>query len=577
MSSPRARVLCVEDNAGDALLVDAMLTESCSKRFHLLNVARLADALSSLAGNEIDAIILDLGLPDSNGIETLSKVSAAAPAVPIIVLSGTEDDALAALTLQLGAEDFLNKNYVTAETLGRSLLNAIERKRLQGQLLQLAHYDVLTGLANRSHFYDRLKGAMAWTRTHESMLALMFIDLNDFKIVNDTLGHHVGDGLLKGVGERLSACVREIDGVGRMGGDEFTIFLLDIRSAEEAAAVARRILDALAAPFMIDGHALTVRASIGISMYPADGENVETLVANADAAMYNAKPLKKDYGGYCFHVPTLGAAGGQRARDGDQLHAAFNRGEFVIHYQPRVDLANGGVTGVEALLRWQHDERGLLPASDFIATLERTALIVPVGAWVLGAACRQGVKWQRAGLPDLGVSVNVSPMQLRQGQLFEDVRRVLDQSGFDPRRLELEFPERILLDDSEESLDTLCKLDALGVRIALDGFGGGGVPIRRLEKLPVHAVKIDSTIIRDAVTETGASAVVMAMIRVAHAFELKGIATGVETPEQAEVLRSLRCDYAQGHVYSAALPAHALGKWLAHMHGEGAIEAKCIS
>ncbi|MCY0853544.1 EAL domain-containing protein [Cupriavidus sp. D39] len=539
MNSAELTVLVVDDNPGDARLVAVMLSQTSERCFRLLTVARLAEALSALETEQIDVIVLDLQLPDSDGLETLTKVSAAAPDIPIVVLSGAEDDRFAAQSLQMGAEDFVGKNYVTGPLLTRSLLNAIERKRLERRLVQLAHYDFLTGLANRTRFHERLRSAMAWARRHKRMLALMFMDLNNFKAVNDTYGHQAGDALLQGVAKRLSGSMREIDCVARLGGDEFTVLMVDVDSVHEVECIAQRIVGEIVPPFVIGGQTLHAHTSIGISMYPADGELVEELTAKADAAMYQAKARGRDGSTYGFYAPADQASGSWRARGHDDLRRALEEREFVMHYQPRIDLKTGRISGAEALLRWQHPERGLVPAAEVVPLLEKSGLILPVGEWSVNVACTQMRAWHVAGWSGLVVSMNVSPHQLRQGQMFETVRRVLDETGLAPACLELEFPERILFEEGAY-LEVLRQLNRHGVRIALDGFGGGFVSIKTLQKAPIHTIKIDPSIVREAVDDPGFVSVAKAVLRMAHAFNIEGVAGGVETPEQAQLMHETR-------------------------------------
>lgn len=562
MNDMPVSILMVEDNPGDLRLVEEMLDECGCGKFRLLHADQVLTAIPLLDEEKIDIILLDLTLPDGKGLDTLVKMHALSPGVPIVVLSCVEDEALAVRAVRMGAQDFLVKAHISGPLLTRSLRYALERRQLEDHLYHLAHHDALTGLPNRKLFYERLTRALASARRHQLPLALMLIDLNDFKEVNDSFGHQVGDQLLKEVANRLADCLRTTDCVARLGGDEFIIFVSDLGDTQQAARVAQKILDALAPPYLIEGRELRSHASVGVAIHPADGDDVETLVKNADAAMYLAKAQGRLVSQYCFYARDMDSLSMQRADIENELRGALERGEFVVHYQPQVDLHSGRLIGMETLLRWQRaDGEPMLPVK-FIPMLEESGLIVPVGEWVLATACRQNVAWQKDGFAPMTVAVNISPRQFRDKRLVEIVARALRDSGLAPQLLELELTEDSLREDEAAALATLQRLNALGVRLALDNYGAGSTSLRYLKRFPIHAVKIDRSIVRDVTSSPEEAAIARAVIAVAHVFKMKGLAEGVETRGQADFLREQSCDDAQGYVFGRPLTADAFADFL---------------
>lgn len=557
MNSKPLNILLVEDNPGDTRLVRELLDADHSERFVLVTADRLDNALVILANQDITAILLDLQLPDGGGLDTLLKIHANAPGVPIVVLSSIADESLAVRSVQQGAQDFLVKGHVDAHQLTRSLRYAIERKRMEESLNHLAHHDSLTGLANRKHFYDRLKNAIALTRRQGGQLALLLLDLNDFKPINDTLGHHVGDLVLQGVAQRLRECVRETDCVARIGGDEFTMILTGIHDEEDAVAATRKILEAMERPFLVDGRALHVNASIGISIYPTDADNLESLVRNADVAMYQAKAEIGAQNAYRFFSSNMNVRASEERELQAELSQALARGEFIINYQPQVDVKSGRINGMESLLRWQHPQRGLLLPGQFMSVLESSPLILEVGEWVLRTACAQGRIWRDSSGERLMLSVNLASRQLLHDDFAEQVAAILDESGLEPQCLELDIPEHALWEDEERAFEQITKLNRLGVRLALDNFGHGRASFYYLRKFPFHAIKLDRRLTQEASATANGADLARAVIQVAHVFRMKGLAGGVETAAQLDTLRSLAYDDAQGYLYCHPLPSEA--------------------
>jgi diguanylate cyclase (GGDEF)-like protein/PAS domain S-box-containing protein len=432
--------------------------------------------------------------------------------------------------------------------LALALRDASDRRRAEEELRALVYRDPLTGLPNRRLFEDRLAIALAQAHRYRHRLAVIFLDLDRFKQVNDTLGHAAGDALLKAVSERLTESVREGDTVARLAGDEFTLLLPGIHYAEDLATISRKLVEALRQPFSIEGHAVRVTASGGISLYPEDGEEAEALLKCADTAMYRAKERGRD--NFQLFSPAMAEKALERRSLEESLRRALDRQEMTLHYQPCLDLATGRVLGIEALLRWQRPELGLLEPKDFIALADFTGVMLSVGPWVLETACRQAREWQRRGSRGLRVMVNLSAHELQQPELIVHVEKALAASGLEPDTLHLEIPEGYAMQDLDRAVETLRALRAVGVHLSIDGFGAGFSSLAHLRRLPVDALKIDLSFVRGATTDPDDASIVTAVIAVAHSLGLRVVALGVETEAQVALLRSLRCDEVQGYLWS---------------------------
>jgi len=456
-----------------------------------------------------------------------------------------------------------------------------ERMQNEDRLARTANYDSLTGLPNRSLFRDRLQQAIARTRRSARPFAVMFLDIDRFKNINDSLGHAIGDRLLLDVAKVLAGCVRGTDTIGhgdaaaagddvfRLGGDEFMVLAEDIAGADAVAPIAQRILSALAAPFVIGEHELFISASIGITVCADDSVGLDGLIKQADMAMYRSKALGRDT--FCFFDETMNQAAARRHHLEVLLRHALERDEFRLHYQPKADARTGRVTGVEALLRWQPAGVPMVAPDEFIGILEETGLIVPVGAWVFRAACGQMVAWQAAGMRPLRLAVNLSARQFRHQDLVGQVAGVLADTGFDARHLELELTESMLIDDTAAVARILADLGAMGVRIAIDDFGTGQSSLRYLQRFNVDTLKIDRSFVKDTPGSAEDSAIATAVIALGHSLGLNVVAEGVETPQQAAFLRALRCDELQGYLLSRPLPADDFATWFASHEAVNAV------
>lgn len=436
-----------------------------------------------------------------------------------------------------------------------------ERMQTQERLQFLAHHDVLTGLPNRSLFIDHLKQSLAYARWHNRLVAVLFFDIDRFKNINDTLGHDVGDQLLQAIARRLAGCLRERDTVARFGGDEFVIVLNDIAASSDVGLLAKKILDTMRPPFLVNDVTLHATASIGISLFPGDGEDSGSLLSKADTAMYRAKDMGRNQ--YQFYSTEMGARAFERLAMENSLRLALERNEFVLHFQPQVDARHGRIVGVEALLRWQHPDIGLVSPLEFIPLLEETGLIIPVGEWVLHTACEQLGLWQRSGWNHLRMAVNLSSIQFGSPDLLRVITKILDAKQFRADRLELEITESILMRGDGATAAMLESLNEMGVRLGLDDFGTGYSSLSYLRRFPIDTLKIDRSFVRNIPADAEDSAITHAIIVMGQSLELELIAEGVETKIQADYLQSLGCHLMQGYLFSRPLPPAEVTQLLA--------------
>lgn len=677
--TPIGVVLLVEDNPGDARLVREMFNEKALPDSQLIHLTSMDAAEGHLRSHPVNIILLDLGLPDAVGLGALQRVHAAAPSVPLVVLTGQDDESLAARALQEGAQDYLIKDQIETRGFFRALRYAIERKTMEealfvekeraqvtldcigdavactdvlgnisflnlvaetmtgwsaeealgqpmGEVLRIidattrdptpnpmdaavagnrtthlppnsilvrrdnteiavedsaapihdreglssgaviifrdvsvaramalkmvysAQHDVLTGLPNRAMLSDRVEQAIAAAPRHKHKIAVVFLDLDGFKHINDSLGHTIGDKLLQSIAKRLLKCVRGTDTVSRQGGDEFVVLLSQVVLAEDPAFAARRMLEAVAEAHSIDQHELHVTTSIGVSVYPDDGLDAETLIMNADTAMYHAKETGRQ--SYQFFTPGMNFRAVERQAIEESLRSALQRNEFELYYQPKVDLRTGEITGAEALLRWTHPTRGLVPPAQFIPIAEDCGLIVPIGRWVLREACMQARKWADAGLLLATIAVNISVVEFQHAGFFEGVLAALKETQLDPGALDLELTESVLMRDANSTAAVLQKLKARGTQLSVDDFGTGYSSLSYLQKFPIDTLKIDQSFVRQITDTPDETTIVTAMIDLGRSLHLKVVAEGVETKEEMAFLRSHRCDEGQGYYFS---------------------------
>ena len=423
----------------------------------------------------------------------------------------------------------------------------------------LAYHDTLTNLPNRYMFNDRLEQAIAYAERKKQLLAILFLDIDNFKHINDTIGHKAGDHLLQGIANRLAVCIRKTDTisrlssglseysehiVARLGGDEFTILLADIKNIQDPARVAQRILGMLSEPLIIGDQEVFVTASMGIAVYPLDGKDIHTLLINADVAMYQAKK----YGGnnFQYYSESMNKSAFERFTVENKLRKALDRNEFIMFYQPQIDISTGRMIGVEALIHWMQPDLVLVRPGEFIPIAEQTGLIIPIGEWVLRTVCAENRVWQKAGLKPIHTKVNVSSIQFHQNNFVERVSQILSDTGFDPKYLQLELTESVVMEDSQNAIKKLHSLQAMGIQIAIDDFGTGYSSMNYLKRLPLSTLKIDYSFIRDLATSSVDQTIVNAIVALAHNFNLAVIAEGVEKREQLAFLRDCGCEGVQG-------------------------------
>ena len=555
------RILLVEDSPLDAELVAEHLAEA-DRGLTLVHVETLSGALAVLDSGDVDCILLDLTLPDARGLEALGEVHCAAPAVPVVVLSGADDQAAALHAVQEGAQDYLVKGEAPGTLISRAVRYAVERKRVELRLAAAALHDPLTGLPNRDLLLDRTHHALQRLSRVPGIVALLFFDLDRFKLVNDSLGHHAGDQLLMAVGDRLRDVVRPADTVARFGGDEFAVLCEDVATEEDVDHIVGRITEALRDPVVVDGRDLMAAASIGVAVARDAAVPPEQLLREADAAMYRAKESGRSHERF---DDDMRSAALRRLEIEAELHRALRRGELVLHYQPVHSLQRRNeLLGFEALVRWNHPERGLLAPAEFIDAAEDTGLIIPLGAWVLREALRQLGEFslgseRHAGLT---ISVNVSARQLADATFPRVVREALAETGVPPTKLCLEITESSLMEDRWGAATRLGELKALGVRLAVDDFGTGYSSLSYLSRFPVDVLKIDRSFIARMTGEPQNRRIVAAVLGLARGMGLEAVAEGVEELTHAETLAALGCDSAQGFAFSPPRPPAGIADML---------------
>jgi diguanylate cyclase (GGDEF)-like protein len=591
MEQNARRILLVEDDEEDYIITRALLAEAPGPRLDLEWAATCEEALERLARGGIDAALVDYRLGGINGLDFVREAGARGHRVPMILLTGQGDRDVDCQAMGAGASDFLVKGGMTAAALERAIRYGIERRRAEealraardelaeanarlrrevderaraeAELARLAFHDSLTGLPNRALFLDRLRHAL--DRAHRSRrgVAVMFLDLDNFKVVNDSLGHEAGDRLLTIVAERLRETLRDGDTVARFGGDEFTILLEGIGGERDAVAAAERVSAAFGARIRLEGTELVPRFSIGIAVAAPGRDRPDHLLRKADLALYRAKARGKGRVEVFDEHMQIDAL--DRLTIEADLRRALDRGELRVHYQPIVDLACGEVDGVEALVRWDHPQRGLMSPADFIPVAEETGLILPLGRWVLKQACTQVRAWRQAhpGSPPVQLSVNMSARQVQHPRVVEDVAAALLASGLEPARLTLEITESVLMQDTDDAAATLRRVTDLGARLAIDDFGTGYSSLAYLKRFPVEALKIDRSFVDGLGTDQNDTSIVRSVIALAKSLDLAVTAEGVESSEQAEHLRALGCDRAQGYYFARPLPADQIEPLLA--------------
>jgi diguanylate cyclase (GGDEF)-like protein len=546
------RVLSVEDNPLDVRLLRECFSLLADVLFLVHDAVNLASAVQLVQEKHFDVILLDLTLPDSFGIETLRRMHAQAPDIPIIVLTGNADDTLALAAMRNGAQDYLLKGQFNINLLSRAIRYTIERKRAEAEIKKLAYYDTLTGLPNRVLFGDRLKQAIVMAERDKRGLALLYLDLDRFKYVNDTMGHAYGDRLLKICADRIQGCLRGSDTVARIGGDEFVIILPLLSGTEDVPKVADKILETFRKPVQFENHTIYTSASIGIALYPRNGKTADELLKNADISMYQAK--EKGRNNYQFFSEEMNEQALARQVIESSLRQAMAQNEFFLVYQPLFDIASRTIIGFEALIRWRHPQHGDMLPPQFINVAEETGMIISIGAWVLRTACRQARQWHHCRSDGLRISVNISASQFKHDSFLGIVESALEESDLPAGCLELELSESTVMERGERNFHILTRLKEMGVSVAIDDFGTGYSSLSYLKHFPIDRVKIDGSFVQDITPGGDNEAIAEAIIFMAHSLKLNVVAEGIEHEKQFSFLHSCKCDELQGFLMCHPLP-----------------------
>ncbi len=566
-AQPPTRVLLVESDPRAALLIGEMLRATWTGGLVVAHAERLADATQELLDQGAAGVLLGLPLPDADQLSPIEQIRTAAPDVPIVVLCDRSDEEHVLGAIKAGAQDCLVKAELHPAGLGRALKNAIERKRTEVKLAHQALHDPLTGLPNRALFLDRLGVALDRSRRSGASIAVLFLDVDNFKRVNDSLGHAAGDRLLAALADRMRTMLRPMDTVARFGGDEFTFLFEDLASEREVVLIADRISQAANVPIRLEGRETSVTVSIGISMVTDPAVAPETVIREADSAMYRAKELGRS------RYELFDEASRQRAIERLELEAALrhavDRSELRVHYQPNVSLADDiGVIGLEALVRWDHPERGLIAPREFIPLAEEMGLMLPIGQFVLEQALSRIPRWRRCR-PGMTISVNISFRQLEDMSLISTLAGAFRTSEIEPDALCLEITESALTQNPETTIRALQALKAMGLRLAIDDFGMGSSSLADLKRLPIDTIKIHESVVSGLGIDPHESPIVGAVVELGHALGLKVVAEGIETDAQLAELRTLGCDGAQGFLFGRPMPEEELQALLAPNDGGG--------
>ena len=572
---PGSRVLVVDDDVTLRFMARQALEGS---GFEVIEAGDGMEAQQRFAAGNPCLVLLDVMMPKLDGFATCAALREQIEGedVPILMMTGLDDVNSINRAYELGATDFITKpiNYVLLTHRVRYMLRAAEdiaeRQRAEEQIFNLAFYDSVTGLPNRAYLNRHLGDVLSQAERHDRLFALLSVGIDNFGRVNDTLGRDVGDAVLKVCAQRLIDCVRRSDyvtrredsesSVARLADDEFIVLLTEIKRAEDAGVVARRITESLARRYVIEDTEVYLTASTGISLYPENSGDEETLMRMAGATMH----ATKEQGGaaYQFYAEAMNSMAVERLELEGHLRRAVEGCEFELYYQPKVEFQSGLTIGLEALLRWDHPELGMISPADFIPLAEETGLIVPLGEWVIRTACQQSMQWRARGIAGLPMAVNLSPRQFKERNLPDIIQDALESSGLDPHLLEVELTEGILMEDTEASRAMLAKLKAMGLRIALDDFGTGYSSLSYLQRFPIVTLKIDRSFLQDIVDNPQSGAIVSAIISMSHSLNLMVVAEGVETEEQAKFLMAHECDGIQGYYFSRPLTSEGIAEFL---------------
>ena len=563
-------VLLVDPSPGECQLIGNLLAGINRDSYHLTCCDRRTSALPQMLSGDYDVILLDYFWRGVGCQDLLESARVQGCGIPILVMTDSLETDVDRRAISLGASDYLIKRDINSLLLERTIRYAMERKTTEVELARLAHFDPLTKIPNRILFRDRLEHAIALSQREHRDFALMFLDLNDFKQVNDQYGHDIGDALLCACAERLVSCLRSSDSVARVGGDEFTLLLEDSHSCGDLAHLADKIIAEISRPYTLRRMQVSISCSIGIAVYPAAGEDAEQLMSSADAAMYQSK---KSGGRYAFFTDAMNIEARQRLQLEADLQGSLQRQEFELVYQPRVDLRSGDVVGVEALLRWQHPSRGQLPPAEFLSVADESGLIVELGYWVVRRVCLDLQKLKQRHISPVPVSINLSARQFGDPRLVERIAQILHETGIDGRELELEFTEADLIENMETYELCMLALSHLGLSFLLDDFGTSSSSFTQLQKLPIGALMVDRHFIA-GMDSNSDTQLVAAMINLGHSLGKVMIAEGVETERQLQLLQEFGCDIAQGYYLNRPLGLSDYGELLLQRRGDVAMAGR---
>ena len=565
----KPRVLIIDDEEQ----IRNLLIDVLGSSYDCSDAGSAEEALTALSQNTFDLVISDIDMGGMSGLELVPRVHSLSPDTVVVMVSGNQDIEFAIKALRVGAFDYITKpidlRHVEA-SVERALnhANLLQEKRRYKEQIEtlleqrtaqvdwLAYYDTVTQLPNRALFEDRVTQAVAIAKSSSQSLGVLFISLDQFKKVNDSLGHGPGDMLLREFAERLKSCASKSDTVARFGNDEFALLRTQIDGPQDVIETIASLSQVLKFSFDLPGQELFATASVGISLFPMDGEDCHTLLKNAGAALYKAK--RSGGANYQFFTADMHDLATKRLALESDLRRAIKNQEFLIHYQPRVSVDSLVITGVEALVRWQHPNLGLVAPSEFIPLAEDTGLIGPIGEWVLRESCLQGKRWRDQGFAPMQIAVNISARQFHDQELAQTVIRIVEETGLSPKYLELEITESSIMQNAEFAAGMLNRLKSMGINISIDDFGTGFSSLASLKRLPIDVLKIDQSFVREATSDPDDAALVMAIITLAHNLRLKVVAEGVETEDQLRFLQLLRCDEIQGYLFSRPVPAESL-------------------
>ncbi len=550
------KLLLVEDNPADVEFLSASLRRQQPGQVHMVHVPTLALATEQLGLDKFDVVLLDLHLPDGSGMQCLDAIQAVDNEIPIVVLSGQDNEEFAVGILNKGAQDYLVKWEGQGRTILRSIRYAIERKKSDLRLNYLAQYDPLTGIPNRQFFHDQLNRATARARRDGRKVTLLFLDLDEFKVVNDTLGHDAGDRLLQEVTNRIRRSVRTGDVVARLGGDEFAVLVEGLSGPRDVEALATGLLEVIAQPYHIADRQLRITTSIGITMYPSDNSDTQMLLKNADIAMYQAKENGRN--NFKFFHERMHAELVEYHELERDIREGLQLGQFHLAYQPKVNVRSGRLQGLEALLRWTSPGRGEVSPNRFIPVAEESGHIIPLGYWVLNEVCQTLRSWQDKQLDPVPVSVNVSARQFQQADFLTRVAEVISRYGVDPALIEIELTEGLVMENTENAQRELTKLKEIGLRISIDDFGTGYSCLSYLRRFPLDVLKIDRSFVQEIGHSRDGESIIDAIISLARSLRLETVAEGVETVAQQAYLMERGCHVMQGYLFGKPMGVHLI-------------------